>query len=345
MTDANGPGEDAEVERLLRAALHLRAEATPIRGDGLALIRERVAGRRRGLAWTPILAGAAAAAVIVGIAVVPRIVANPADDNAAAGGPTSSASAVMESTDLPSPTTASAEDLPLSASSTADLSAQVPTVTAVPTTPSEPDALPVSSKTPLVYPYPTSQALAEAVKAGSTNVDLSSPENVARAFVASAGSSGESYTTQPVRPSSDVVPASKGVLVTVLNANGLPVANVYLRAVVASGQTVWGVVGATRDGGDAADLTVDPPQPAGASYALSGRFVAPIAGGSTLTVAPSYGDAGATAAGQVLRNVTATGDRWSVTAGAVSTTPPSGVVVTVVVNGRIVALVATTIGG
>lgn len=344
-TTSNPPGQDPELERMLRAALSARAEATPIRGDGLALIRERVTGRRHGRAWTPILAGAAAAAVIVGIAVVPRIVATPADGNAAAVGPTSSAPAVVESSELPEPTSDSAADLPLSASASAsDLTPASPEATTGAGAPTESDGLPISGQTPLIYPYPTSQALADAVKAGSTSSDLAAPEKVAQAFVASAGSTGESYATRPARPSSDVVPGSKGVLVTVLNRDGLAVTNVYLRAVVASGQTVWGVVGASRDGGDTADLTVDPPQSASGSYALSGRFVAPIAGGSTLTVTPSYGEVAATAAGQVQRNVTAAGGRWSVSTSAEATTPPSGVVVTVVVNGRIVALVATTIG-
>jgi hypothetical protein len=64
--------DDRDVERLLRATLRDEADRLHPAGDGLARIRERVAGRRRWRTWlTPLVALAGAAAVITAVVAAP----------------------------------------------------------------------------------------------------------------------------------------------------------------------------------------------------------------------------------------------------------------------------------
>lgn len=194
--------DDREIEDLLRAALHERAEQVVPAGDGLRQIQARTSSRRRLRWFKPTLVALTAAAAAAAVAVLPNVIKT-ADDKP---------EGVAQGT----------------------LSSRTPDTKMSTTQPPATDGPETNRLQPkaLAWPYPDEQtAMKEGLRAGAY---LKDPSETAQTFIRAA------ITSMPLTPGKAVVGADSTVVP--LSRNGVEVTRVTLAKVVASGNTTIYVV-------------------------------------------------------------------------------------------------------
>lgn len=211
---------DQELQQRIREALSNKANGVQIDGSALARIRDRTQRRTTHRRWRPIAVGFAAAAVIIGAAIVPRLINHDA--------PPAAASSAVATAGKTAPST-SAAALPSGA------------------------ALPIAASTKTLYPVSDTAIAAEAITKGETSkYSLNDdPAATALAFckvivpIITQSSTIELSTGDVVLSKNDV-PGTAGVLVPIYTtSNGVLLTNVFLRYVQVNGVRAWLVVGAS----------------------------------------------------------------------------------------------------